>query len=121
RPLGRVHTMQHENTLGRVDANSDNLTHGRLLCLRSLPTSFWHTDAVGGRPPHIRRVACESLERQLPYCFEGYAVRRQSTPVATSAARRMGPGSAPSDRASRGPDSLAGTTAENVAPLSQDN
>jgi hypothetical protein len=27
--------MQHKNTLGRVDANADNLAHGRLPRLRS--------------------------------------------------------------------------------------
>src|SRR5439155_27308439 len=36
----------------RIHSNSDNLFHGRLPCLRFARTSFWHTDAVGGRPPH---------------------------------------------------------------------
>src|SRR5947209_8397866 len=43
--------MQHKNTLGRVYPNADNLRHGRLPRLRSPTTSFWHSDAVGGRPP----------------------------------------------------------------------
>jgi hypothetical protein len=47
----RVHPMQHKNALGRVDANADKIVHGRLPRLRSATTSFWHTDAVGGRPP----------------------------------------------------------------------
>ena len=35
RLLRCIHPMQLENTLGRVDTNSDNLAHGRLPCLRS--------------------------------------------------------------------------------------
>src|SRR6202011_18327 len=44
----RVYPVQHENTLGRVDANADKIVHGRLPRLRSATTSFWHSDAVGG-------------------------------------------------------------------------
>src|SRR6266545_3677343 len=51
RLLGRIHTMQLENTLGRVHSNADKIVHGRPPCLRSTTTSFWHIDAVGGRPP----------------------------------------------------------------------
>src|SRR5216683_4993500 len=51
RLLGRIHTMQLKNTLGRVHSNADKIVHGRPPCLRSTTTSFWHIDAVGGRPP----------------------------------------------------------------------
>src|SRR4029077_13771875 len=51
RLLRRVHPVEHENTLGRVDANADKIVHGRLPRMRSATTSFWHSDAVGGRPP----------------------------------------------------------------------
>jgi hypothetical protein len=36
----------------RIHANAAKLFHGRLPCLRSATTSFWHIDAVGGRPHH---------------------------------------------------------------------
>src|SRR5215467_10174395 len=51
RLLRRINSVQNENTLGRVHTNADNLRHGRLPGLRSPTTSFWHSDAVGGRPP----------------------------------------------------------------------
>src|SRR6266436_6541818 len=51
RLLGRIHTMQLKNTLGRVHSNADKIVHRRPPCLRSTTTSFWHIDAVGGRPP----------------------------------------------------------------------
>src|SRR3982074_3595139 len=51
RLLGRIHTMQLKNTLGRVHSNADKIVHGRPPCLRSTTTAFWHIDAVGGRPP----------------------------------------------------------------------
>src|ERR1700731_2650438 len=52
RPLGGIHPMQLKKMLRRIHSNTDNLVHGRLPCLRFATTSFWHTDAVGGRPPH---------------------------------------------------------------------
>src|SRR5882757_3914318 len=71
RLLGRIHTMQLKNTLGRVHSNADKIVHGRPPCLRSTTTSFWHIDAVGGRPPQQPLVfvvtgsrRTESLERQ---------------------------------------------------------
>jgi hypothetical protein len=48
--------MQLENILRRIHTNADNLAHGRLPCLRFATTSFWHTDAVGGRPHHQSRT-----------------------------------------------------------------
>src|SRR5262245_5955785 len=51
RRVRRIHAMQLKNTLGRVHTKADKLIHGRLPCLRSATTSFWHSDAVGGRPP----------------------------------------------------------------------
>src|SRR3989442_15034054 len=35
RLLGRIHPVQHKNTLGRIHTNADKIVHGRLLCLRS--------------------------------------------------------------------------------------
>src|SRR5882724_6116873 len=67
RLLGRIHTMQLKNTLGRVHSNADKIVHGRPPCLRSTTTSFWHIDAVGGRPPQqppafvARSGSCPSL------------------------------------------------------------
>src|SRR5438046_8574319 len=55
RPLGRINPVHLKNTLGRVYTNADNLAHGRLPRLRSPTTSFWHSDAVGGRPPQQRQ------------------------------------------------------------------
>jgi hypothetical protein len=52
RPLGRINSMQLKNMLRRIHSDADNLFHGRLPCLRFATTSFWHTDAVGGRPLH---------------------------------------------------------------------
>src|SRR5882757_2243605 len=57
RLLGRIHTMQLKNTLGRVHSNADKIVHGRPPCLRSTTTSFWHIDAVGGRPPQQPQAA----------------------------------------------------------------
>src|SRR5712691_4065086 len=56
RLLGRIYTMQLKNTLGRVHSNTDKIVHGRPPCLRSATTSFWHIDAVGGRPPQQPRA-----------------------------------------------------------------
>src|SRR5271165_3193307 len=51
RALGGVHPMKLKNVLRRIHANSANMFHGRSPFLRSTTTSFWHIDAVGGRPP----------------------------------------------------------------------
>src|SRR5882672_9258101 len=65
RLLGRIHTMPLKNTLGRVHSNADKIVHGRPPCLRSTTTSFWHIDAVGGRPPQQpSAVVSEELEPQ---------------------------------------------------------
>src|SRR5262249_2707981 len=80
--------MQLENTLGRIDANADNLRHGRLPRLRIRRPQSWHTDAVGGRPPQQRMVR-DAAARLLTMRFCPHpeeAVKRPS--------RRMGPGSA---------------------------
>ena len=43
--------MKLENVLRRINPNSANLVHGRPpLSEISHTTSFWHIDAVGGRP-----------------------------------------------------------------------
>ena len=61
RALGRINPVQLKNTLGRVHTDAHNLGHGRLPRLRSPTTSFWHSDAVGGRPPQqISSPACIS-------------------------------------------------------------
>src|ERR1700756_4302164 len=52
RLLVGINPMQLKNMFRRIHSNADNLLHGRLPCLRFATTSFWHTDAVGGRPPH---------------------------------------------------------------------
>src|ERR1700704_1293267 len=78
RLLGRIHTMQLKNTLGRVHSNADKIVHGRPPCLRSTTTSFWHIDAVGGRPPQ-QPLAFKSEKRPLLQCSK-------------ESPRRMGPG-----------------------------
>jgi hypothetical protein len=50
--LLRIHPMQLKKMLRRIHANAAKILHGRLPCLRSPTTSFWHIDAVGGRPHH---------------------------------------------------------------------
>src|ERR1700756_5254027 len=52
RLLVGINPMQLKNMFRRIHSNADNLLHGRLPCLRFATTSFWHTDAVGGRPHH---------------------------------------------------------------------
>src|ERR1019366_120594 len=52
RLLPCIYPMQLKKMLRRIHPNADNLVHGRLPCLRFATTSFWHTDAVGGRPHH---------------------------------------------------------------------
>jgi putative transposase len=42
--------MKLENMLRRIHSNSDNLVHGRSPLSEISTTSFWHIDAVGGRP-----------------------------------------------------------------------
>src|SRR3974390_3423769 len=37
RLLRLIHPVQLKNTLGRIDANADNVVHGRLPCLRLRP------------------------------------------------------------------------------------
>ena len=52
RSLGRVHPIQLEDTLRRVDENARNLVHGRLPSNETFDmTSIWHIDAVRG-PSH---------------------------------------------------------------------
>jgi hypothetical protein len=53
RLLRRVDTMQLKDLLRRVHTNSDKLLHGRSPSFEIATTSFWHIDAVGGRPPHL--------------------------------------------------------------------
>src|SRR5882762_6486853 len=79
RLLGRIHTMQLKNTLGRVHSNADKIVHGRPPCLRSTTTSFWHIDAVGGRPPQQPpAVVLEKLEpqRSVTTSIRGYGSPR---------------------------------------------
>src|SRR5712672_2905961 len=71
RLLGRIHTMQLKNTLGRVHSNADKIVHGRPPCLRSTTTSFWHIDAVGGRHPNspwpskVKKGLCSSAQKRV--------------------------------------------------------
>src|ERR1700756_5084993 len=79
RLLVGINPMQHKNMLRRIHTNADNLRHGRLPCLRFATTSFWHTDAVGGRPHH-----------QPPTLVWRRTELRPACPFQTS--RGMGPG-----------------------------
>ena len=46
-----THPVQLENVLRRIHPNSANLVHGRSPLSEIIhTTSFWHIDAVGGRP-----------------------------------------------------------------------
>src|SRR5712671_5171866 len=101
RLLGRIHTMQLKNTLGRVHSNADKIVHGRPPCLRSTTTSFWHIDAVGGRPPqqppmilvgHARAPAPRNDKRLWLWvpAFAGTTVSLLKRCSATSASRPGG-------------------------------
>src|SRR5262249_51633620 len=98
RPFARIHPMQHENTLGRVHSNPDNLVHGRLPRLRSSTTSSWHTDAVGGRPPQQRRCCWVSRELDPTYASPAtrYRMRGASCACDSDAAVRTYGDAAPS-------------------------
>jgi transposase len=51
RHLVSTHPVQLENVLRRIHPNSANLVHGRSPLSEIIhTTSFWHIDAVGGRP-----------------------------------------------------------------------
>src|SRR6266487_990018 len=78
RLLGRIHTMQLKNTLGRVHSNADKIVHGRP------PLSEIYNDLIlahrcrwGPSTPTATGVAC--CRRRLP--------KRP-----TEKSRRMGPG-----------------------------
>jgi hypothetical protein len=44
--------MQLKEMLRHLHTDARKLVHGRLLLLEILTTSFWHFDAVEGRPLH---------------------------------------------------------------------
>jgi hypothetical protein len=51
RRFGGIHPMKLENVFRRIRPNSANLVHGRYPLSEIIhTTSFWHIDAVGGRP-----------------------------------------------------------------------
>src|SRR3982074_2499699 len=81
RLLGRIHTMQLKNTLGRVHSNADKIVHGRPPCLRSTTTSFWHIDAVGGRPPQQPPLS-EFLQSRAKPCAEQAHITFTFSPAA---------------------------------------
>jgi hypothetical protein len=46
-----IHPVKLENVFRRIHPNSANLVHGRSPLSEIIhTTSFWHIDAVGGRP-----------------------------------------------------------------------
>jgi hypothetical protein len=48
-----VHAVDLEYGLCRIETDHGNAHRGRLLCCRLSRPALWHTDAVGGRPPHL--------------------------------------------------------------------
>ncbi|WP_291607168.1 hypothetical protein, partial [Bradyrhizobium sp.] len=42
-----------KHVLRQIQTNRANLCHGRSPCLVESQQPVWHTDAVGGRPPHL--------------------------------------------------------------------
>src|SRR4029077_16847911 len=47
-----IRPMRLENSLGDIQSDHANLSHGRSSLKWVLTPSLWHIDAVGGRPPH---------------------------------------------------------------------
>src|SRR5262252_3899899 len=49
---GTIRSMHLEHVLRDVQTDRGNLLHGRLLRWQFDTVHLWHTDAVGGGPPH---------------------------------------------------------------------
>src|SRR4051812_4201545 len=47
-----INSVNLKHVLRQIQTNCANLAHGRLPCLVESTSPVWHTDAVGGRPPH---------------------------------------------------------------------
>src|SRR5437868_8221410 len=47
-----INSVNLKHVLRQIQTNCANLAHGRLPCLEESTSPVWHTDAVGGRPPH---------------------------------------------------------------------
>src|SRR3954462_10796063 len=47
-----INYVNLKHVLRQIQTNCANLAHGRLPCLVESTSPVWHTDAVGGRPPH---------------------------------------------------------------------
>ncbi|VIO74458.1 hypothetical protein CI1B_52310 [Bradyrhizobium ivorense] len=70
----RINPVNLKHVLRQVQTNRANLRHGRSPCLVESTSPVWHTDAVGGRPPHL----CEPTGRANARPMTGSA--KQSTP-----------------------------------------
>src|SRR5215212_10778131 len=61
-PACRIDPMDLENALGQVQTDRANFLRGRLLSIRSSPTtSSWHVDAVAGAVHPISLNVAEGL------------------------------------------------------------
>src|SRR3954466_6615888 len=57
-----INSVNLKHVLRQIQTNCANLAHGRLPCLEESTSTVWHTDAVGGGPPHH----CERSEAIHP-------------------------------------------------------
>src|SRR3954463_1249914 len=55
-----INSVNLKHVLRQIQTNCASLAHGRLPCLEESTSPVWHTDAVGGRPPHH----CEERRRR---------------------------------------------------------
>src|SRR3954451_4557170 len=79
-----INSVNLKHVLRQIQTNCANLAHGRLPCLVESTSPVWHTDAVGGRPPHhceersdeaiqlvLFQLGCSKLD-----CFAALAMTR---------------------------------------------
>src|SRR3954470_21233492 len=67
-----INSVNLEHVLRQIQTNCANLAHGRLPCLVESTSPVWHTDAVGGRPPHHCErsfgLSCQSALEYVIVC-----------------------------------------------------
>src|SRR5204863_1237819 len=72
-----INSVNLKHVLRQIQTNCANLAHGRLPCLVESTSPVWHTDAVGGRPPHH----CERHTRKGGYPVRCGVAISSSVPV----------------------------------------
>src|SRR5947208_11477881 len=78
-----INSVNLKHVLRQIQTNCANLAHGRLPCLEESTSPVWHTDAVGGRPPHHcerkRSNPWLGIARSKMDCFVASAPRNDET------------------------------------------